>query len=998
MNIFVAKQIIAESINNNLTEINLSSFSNSEELSDSDLAELISFILELTKIHILGLINLQKLNLSNNQLTTLTEEFGKLSSLQELNLSGNNLYELPHSFVKLKNLRSLSLFGNRLKTLPKEICGLANLQVLNLEYNDIENISPEIYQLSQLHSLDLNANKLKSLPIELGELNNLRSLQFKQNFLSDLPTSFGRLLNLRTLCLDGNQLNHFPLEITKLTNLETLTLDKYEKITVVNFPENRLVIPKKSLNDWQTTIGELTRPGNQITSIPKEIYRLSNLQALSLGGNQINELPIEIAALEKLKSLDLRENPLPFPTEILEDIYNPRKILNFIVDYYEAKKEGKLRPLNEAKLVVIGEANVGKTCVINRLLHNNFIKTNSTHGIEIHRWKNVKLEDSSRVQLNVWDFGGQEIMHSTHQFFFTKRTIYILVINARENQENNKTEEWLQRIKNLSKDSPVFIVGNKIDENNRGTDRTSIGYFDINRKNLTDKFPELIKGFFGISCDVSKTQYNFLFEDFEKALISEVTKLEEIHKEFPANWFGIKDQLENMRAMKIPYITFHDYISRCVKAEIENEESQRTLIDFMHDLGIALSFQDDKELRDLAVLNPEWVTRGVYALIDNAQITLERGILKREDISKYLKEREYPLGETQNFIIKMMRKFKLLVDIEKDKIFLLPDLLPKDEPDTGNWDNALHFQYGYEIYEKSILRSFIVEMYPMRSKETYWRNGIVLVKGTNRALVKADVLKKHITVKIEGNPNTRREFFAVIRREFDKIHNKFESLDVKEKVGHPKYPEILRDYDRLLKMEENGVEMEFIEELEISLPVKDWLDGVESAEERRKSRDKRKFEERKDSKTGLVKIRDENLTLMESRKKEIENLENEIKKINADISNYDELARRMTRFYSIGSFLLLAIIIAAWVYLVLSLDWNFLEPKTYILPIVAMLFSYGVSAWTLKEWNPFKFPEQRFEKEKRKLYEKFGINIEEHKINCNRLTELKIRLKELSKK
>lgn len=576
---------------------------------------------------------------------------------------------------------------------------------------------------------------------------------------------------------------------------------------------------------------------NLLTKFDKEFVKLENLINLGLSGNQLTVFDKEFAKLKNLRELNLLHNPLPFGIDILKNIYNPQKILNFIVDYYEAEAKGKLKPLNEAKVVVVGEANVGKTCVINRLLENKFVETSSTHGIEIRRWKNVELVNEEKVQLNVWNFGGQEIMHSTHQFFFTKRTVYILVVNARENEDTNRTEEWLQRIQSLSQNSPVFIVGNKIDQTNRGNDSTSLGYFDIERKRLLDKFPTLIKGIYGVSSDVVEKQYDSLFEEFRDALISEIGKLEEIHKEFPTSWFVIKGQLEAMQATKVPYIKFNDYIARCINADIDNEESQRTLIEFMHDLGIALSFQDDNDLRDLAVLNPEWVTRGVYALIDNAQLTLEKGILKRGSISHYLDEFIYPI-ETQDFIIKMMRKFRLLIDINKDK-FLIPDLLPKDETDTGSWDDTLHFQYSYDIYEKSILRRFIVEVFHLCSKETYWRNGIVLKKGDNRALVKADVQDKTISIKIDGNPNTRREFIAVIRSKFDEIHASFDGLSFKEMLGHPKYPNVLRDYFRLRSMEDDGIEKEYVEELRTSLPVKEWLNGFYSVEERRR-RDREK--------------------------------------------------------------------------------------------------------------------------------------------------------------
>ncbi|EMM76696.1 leucine rich repeat protein [Leptospira santarosai str. 2000030832] len=75
------------------------------------------------------------LDLSENQLTTLPKEIGKLQKLQELYLSGNQLTTLPREIGKLQTLQELGLSGNRLITLPKEIGQLKNLRWLSLKNN-----------------------------------------------------------------------------------------------------------------------------------------------------------------------------------------------------------------------------------------------------------------------------------------------------------------------------------------------------------------------------------------------------------------------------------------------------------------------------------------------------------------------------------------------------------------------------------------------------------------------------------------------------------------------------------------------------------------------------------------------------------------------------------------------------------------------------------------------------------------------------------------------
>src|SRR5690606_20022625 len=67
------------------------------------------------------------------------------------------------------------------------------------------------------------------------------------------------------------------------------------------------------------------------------------------------------------------------------------------------------------------------------------------------------------ILINIWDFGGQEILYSTHQFFLTQRSIYLLIWEPRSDDEIESFEYWLNTIKRLSNNSPVIIVMNKAD-------------------------------------------------------------------------------------------------------------------------------------------------------------------------------------------------------------------------------------------------------------------------------------------------------------------------------------------------------------------------------------------------------------------------------------------------------------------------------------------------------------------------------------------------------
>ena len=110
---------------------------------------------------------------------------------------------------------------------------------------------------------------------------------------------------------------------------------------------------------------------------------------------------------------------MPIPPEIIRKNEQPKAI----IDYYLSLLEKEKKPLHEAKMLILGQANVGKTCLRKRLINNNYDpKRNKTDGIDIHNWE-IEVEDR-KLQVNIWDFGGQEIYHATHQFFLTKRSLY----------------------------------------------------------------------------------------------------------------------------------------------------------------------------------------------------------------------------------------------------------------------------------------------------------------------------------------------------------------------------------------------------------------------------------------------------------------------------------------------------------------------------------------------------------------------------------------------
>jgi internalin A len=683
----------------------------------------------------------------------------------------------------------LDLNALNLKELPESIGGLIKLQGLNLNNNQLTKLPESITQLMQLRRLFVSITQLTGLPESIGKLTHLQYLGLSKNKLTQLPESIGQLTQLQELYLGGNQLADLPASIKQLTQLKTIYL-------------------------W----------GNGLTEVPESVTHLANLQELDLSSNQLMELPLSMIKLAKLKKLILHFNPkLGIPTELLGDvgeIYNdhvktsnhkPQDILDF---YFRVRENG--RPLNEAKLILVGRGAVGKTSLVNRLIYKKFNRQESkTPGIKIDKWE-IELDGGEKVNLNVWDFGGQEIMHATHQFFLTERSLYLLVLNGREGAEDADAEYWLKLIDSFGGKSPVIVVLNKISEH----------HFDLNRRLLLQKYPN-IKEFIKTDCEDE-----IGIDELRNLIKKETDNLDELRVGFPSEWFAVKDRLSNM---KENFLSFERYRGICKRNKVSRKQHQDMLARYLNQLGIVLNFKDDARLRDTHVLNPHWVTEGIYKLLNSPFLNERKGEIRLGEVSEVLPEKDYPV-EMHRFIFDLMKKFYLCFSFPDDEChYLIPELLSKEQPpeaDEFNPEECLNFQYRYAILPEGILPRFIVRTNILSRDLPRWRSGVILKFEDCLALVKADIVDKRVLISITGeNAESRRRLLAVIRSDFERIHKEIPNLEVDAKVPLPDYPDEVVSYDDLLVMErENKLEYPVVVNRRIvNVKVRDLLNGVDLA-------------------------------------------------------------------------------------------------------------------------------------------------------------------------
>ncbi|MEM7656338.1 MAG: COR domain-containing protein [Bacteroidota bacterium] len=434
---------------------------------------------------------------------------------------------------------------------------------------------------------------------------------------------------LRALNLSGNALTEFSV-LPKMAALERLKLSGNEGLGSLSFEmapvsliwleASNCALTEVVLPAGLDQLTHLKLPNNQLQRWTSAAA-LPALHLVDLRHNPLEYLPDSLYQSEQLAYLYLQEHQLQeIPQEVIPG-GEWENAASSVLAYLQANQKEELLPLFEAKMILVGNGNVGKTSIRAKLLDRDAILERvqtetvdiATYEVRSLRPEETGLAEPIDFQLNIWDFGGQGKYREIQQLFCSRKSLYLFVTACDDQPGRDEYigfEYWLDMVHAYSFDpkeaqaSPVLHILNKIDQA-----ETDLVTSLINQGDRHQAFSNIQK-FLRISC-----QELIGLDELEtdiRQILPKVSK-DMFTTRYPTSWLAVKSKLE---ALDEDFISYQEYENLCAASKLD-ATAAREWIRILNRIGSLIYFGDHSELRDWVILNPLWIKRMMVGLLES---------------------------------------------------------------------------------------------------------------------------------------------------------------------------------------------------------------------------------------------------------------------------------------------------------------------------------------------------------------------------------------------
>jgi hypothetical protein len=405
-----------------------------------------------------------------------------------------------------------------------------------------------------------------------------------------------------------------------------------------------------------------------LSSLPQSLGQLTQLRSLEVWGNRLSSMPESLAQLKHLREINLDNNPL---SPELAAAY--KEGIDAVKRYLRAKAEAQI-VLNEAKLILVGEGEVGKSCLLGALRGDEWEEGRpTTHGIEIKPVEVTDPDSGTEITLNGWDFGGQRVYRPTHQLFFSAPAVYLVVWKPREGPEQGFVKDWIRLVKHREPEAKILVVATHGGPGQRQP--------DVNREDFWELFGhDTLINFFHVESKPDEKGKRHGVAELKDAIARVAASLPEMGRTVPARW---QQAREALKKTGVAYLPLEQVLDICREHKMDEDEA-RLFVTISHRLGHLIYYEHDPTLRDIVVLKPDWLATAISFVLDDKQTRLAHGLVSFERLSQLwndpAREEEFRYDPRLHPVfLRLMERFDLSYKVA----------LPSDEADEiGFWQRV----------------------------------------------------------------------------------------------------------------------------------------------------------------------------------------------------------------------------------------------------------------------------------------------------------------------
>ena len=575
------------------------------------------------------------------------------------------------------------------------------------------------------------------------------------------------------------------------TKLQYLNLSSNEKLQTLTFEHSLSYLEHLDLSDCELEKIQLSEGFDQLrwldlsrnaiqTFIPEGAFPA--LEHLDLSDNQLEGFSARfLERCPRLERIYLKGNPLD--STKLAEVNEEANCLAFLERFLRELNKGETTN-KEHKVLIVGNGGVGKSTLVERMVHNTFRKHySSTQGIALEQYD----KQADDFILNLWDFGGQDIYHATHRLFMQADAIYLLLwdeetTNQSVNEDgypNYSLEYWLHYIDQQGADSPVIVIKTKEPTRNA---------LHPNQAKLLAYRDDL--SFIRIDSELNAWGQN----GFRNLLgnIQDIVEQKPV-RELSQNWADLRQYLRE-RLKKGEKVLTAEAFRTIATEQFDVEVPMKVLLNWLVPTGVV--FYRSGYFHDNILLDQNWALRAIYSIFDRSKDHFKRlrdnqkGHFTGQDLQNIWAPRNYTESE-QQLLVEFMLSCDICFELRKEdrdrsssvsfgeRQFIAPQLLPDELPtsvevfmENTPASTCLHIRYEHDFLHYGVIQSFIVRSKQLANVRDIWQQGILIKSEKGFALVRveqpehAKAGQKHIhLISMKNDP----ELFSLVRNTLESL-------------------------------------------------------------------------------------------------------------------------------------------------------------------------------------------------------------------------------------